>query len=236
MRVVAVVVAVLVVLTVVYYGFFRPWMLSWGAKAAERRRALPGDDFVVTPRSTSTRAITIRAPVDLVWPWVAQMGQGRGGLYSYDRLENFFGADVHSVDRVIAELQDVSVGDTIRLVREGYPVNLSFEFKVAFVHPPKVLVLHSPGTREECFAAGLPFTTWAFVAERVDHHTTRLISRWRTDFKPSISGYFWWQLGPMDIVEFVMERKMLKGIRKRAEHEVVRAGLRMGSQSDAHSR
>ena len=123
-------------------------MLTWGTKPQERRRALPGDDFVVTPRSVSTRAITIRAPLELVWPWVAQMGQGRGGLYSYDRLENFFGGDVHSVDRVVAELQDVSVGDTIRLVRESYPVNLAFDFKVAFVHPPKVLVLHVPGTRE----------------------------------------------------------------------------------------
>jgi hypothetical protein len=161
------------------------------------------------------------------------MGQGRGGLYSYDRLENFFGGDVHSVDRVIAELQDVAVGDTIRLAREGYPANIAFAFKVAFVHPPRVLVLHSPGTREECFAAGLPFTTWAFVVERVDERTSRLISRWRTDFKPSFKGYFWWQWGPMDLVEFVMERKMLKGIRTRAEHEVVRTALRAGSaQSD----
>ena len=214
-----------------YYGFLRPWMLTWGSRAEERRKALPGDDFVVTPRSTSTRAITISAPVDLVWPWVAQMGQGRGGLYSYDALENFFGGDVHSVDHVIAELQDVSVGDTIRLAREGYPLNLGFTFKVAFVHPPKVLVLHSPGTREECFAAGLPFTTWALIAERVDDRTTRLISRWRTDSKPSVKGFFWWQLGPTDLVEFVMERKMLKGIRRRAEHEVVRAALRIGSHA-----
>lgn len=236
MRVVAVVVAVLMGTGVAYYGFARPWMLSWGTKAGERRRALPGDDFVVTPRTTSTRAITIAAPVDLVWPWVAQMGQGRGGLYSYDALENFFGGDVHSVDRVIAELQDVSVGDTIRLAREGYPLNLAFAFKVAFVHPPKVLVLHSPGTRDECFAAGLPFTTWAFIAERVDDRTTRLISRWRTDFKPSLKGFFWWQLGPMDLVEFVMERKMLKGIRKRAEHEVVRAALRISNRADSASR
>lgn len=235
MRVVAVVVAVLVVLGVIYYGFGRPWVLSWGSKAEERRRALPGDDFVVTPRSVSTRAITIAAPVELVWPWVAQMGQGRGGLYSYDALENLFGGDVHSVDHVIAELQDVSVGDTVRLVREGYPLNLGFAFKVAFVHPPRVLVLHAPGTREECFAAGLPFVTWALVAERVDDRTTRLISRWRTDFKLSPKGLFWWQLGPMDVVEFVMERKMLKGIRKRAEHEVIRDAMRAGPKQTAPS-
>ena len=86
MRVVVVVGAVWLGVTLLYYGLVRPWMLRWGTKAGERRRALPGDDFVVTPRSTSTRAITIRAPVELVWPWVAQMGQGRGGLYSYDRL------------------------------------------------------------------------------------------------------------------------------------------------------
>ncbi|HVM19782.1 MAG TPA: hypothetical protein VM307_07465 [Egibacteraceae bacterium] len=203
-------------LIVVHYGFVRRWMLTWGASVEELGAALPGDEFVLDPRTGSTRAITIHAPLEAVWPWIAQMGQGRGGLYSYDWLENLFGCDIHSSDRILSNLQTVEVGDVIRLVKEGYPVDLSFE--VAFVHPPRALVLRPRTTPEEAFAAGMAYTTWAFVLQAVNSGTTRLISRWRTDFKPTPAGYFWWKYGPVEAVNFVMERKMLKGLRRRAEH------------------
>ena len=171
--------------------------------------------MALDPRGGSTRAISIGAPVEAVWPWVAQMGQGRGGLYSYDWLENLFGCDMHSANRVRNDLQRVDVGDRIRLVREGYPVDLVFE--VAHVHPPRALVLKPPKSPEETFASGMAYSTWAFVLQRHDDGTTRLITRWRTDFAPSVSGYFWWKYGPVEFINFVMERKMLKGLRRRAE-------------------
>jgi hypothetical protein len=218
MRAALIVVGALAAFGVVYYAWLRRRMLRWGATAEEVAGALPGDELVLEPRTGSTRAVTVKAPVEAVWPWIAQMGQGRGGLYSYDWLENVFGCDIHSADRVLADLQSVAVGDTIRLVREGYPVDLSFQ--VAHVHPPRALVLRPPHPPEETIASGMAYSTWAFVLQRSADNTTRLISRWRTDFKPSPSGYFWWKYGPIEVINFVMERKMLKGLRRRAESAV----------------
>ena len=83
----------------------RPWYNRWGATSAETHLPLPGDELVPLPMLGYTRAITIQAKPEKVWPWLAQMGQGRGGLYSYDGLENVAGCDIHSVDRIIPDLQ-----------------------------------------------------------------------------------------------------------------------------------
>src|SRR5271157_4609031 len=90
-----------------YILFARPRHLRWGASAQECDASLPGDDLIVTPDLTATRAITVRAPADQVWPWIAQLGQGRGGFYSYDFLENLAGCDIHSADRIIPGWQDI---------------------------------------------------------------------------------------------------------------------------------
>jgi hypothetical protein len=129
---------------------------------------------------------------------------------------------------VLPEHQQVAVGDTIRLVREGHPADLFFE--VAFVHPGRALVLKSPGEPEAVLAAGMAYTTWAFVLDRLPDRKTRLLVRWRTDFRPTLRGYFWWKFGPSELVTFVMERKMMKGIRKRAE------GARGGSRRSRQRR
>ena len=148
---------------------------------------------------TATRAITIDAPAEAVWPWLAQMGQGRGGLYSYDWLENLFGCDIHSADRVVPELQSPAVGDAFRLYREGAgPPALT----MARVEPGRALVLR-----------GGEDYSWAFVLVKVDDHTTRLIARTRSYSDPA------W-VAPLTGVEpmhFVMERKMLYGIKERVE-------------------
>src|SRR5512139_3077066 len=116
----------------------RSWYNQWGASEAEVAQALPGDDLVPAPRLGYTRAIQIQAPVERVWPWLAQMGQGRGGLYSYDGLENLAGCKIHSVDRIIPELQDPQPGELIRLGPQGYPC-----FAVVSVDPGRALVLIS---------------------------------------------------------------------------------------------
>jgi hypothetical protein len=192
----------------------RPWFLRWGATDDEVAMTLPGDEIVDRPRTTSTRAIEIAADPPDVWPWLAQLGQGRGGLYSYEWLENLAGCRMVNADVVIPELQDVRVGDEIRLVPPGYRVDLAFE--VAVLERDRALVLRAPGTREQAFAAGLPYPSWAFVIEPVEPGRVRLIVRWRADFVPNASGYLASKYG-IEPVHFVMERKMLKGIKRRAE-------------------
>jgi hypothetical protein len=93
-----------------YYPLVRPWLLRWGATDDEVRRALPGDETVHEPAMVTTRAITIDASPDAVWSRVAQIGQGRGGFYSYDWLENVAGCDIHSAERIVPELQQPQVG------------------------------------------------------------------------------------------------------------------------------
>ena len=85
----------------------RPRHLRWGTTGQEADEALPGDNLIAKADLTATRAITIRAPADQAWPWIAQLGQGRGGFYSYDFLENVVGCDIHSADRIVPEWQDV---------------------------------------------------------------------------------------------------------------------------------
>ena len=101
-----------------YILLARPRQLRWGATDQERDDSLPGDELVANADLSATRAITIRASADQVWPWIAQLGQGRGGFYSYDFLENLIGCDIHSADRIVPEWQHVAVGDEVRLAPE----------------------------------------------------------------------------------------------------------------------
>ena len=194
--------AVGVVATVLGSLVLRPFYSRWGATQGEIDRSLPGDEIVPEPNMFSTRAITIEAPVKAVWPWLVQMGQGRGGLYSYERLENLVGCDMHNADRVIPEFQQLAVGDEVRLSQgdEG-PF-----FIVAAVRPNRAIILSIDD----------PPTTWAFVLQPLDENQTRLLIRYRQDFPPTLGNVVMWR-GVVDPIHFVMERKMLQGIKLRAE-------------------
>ena len=98
----------------IYLTALRSWVLHWGATPGEVGAELPGDDIVPQPAWQSTRAIDIDAPVEAVWPWLAQMGQDRAGLYSYDWLENLAGLEFHNADRIVPEWQHVQVADIVR--------------------------------------------------------------------------------------------------------------------------
>jgi hypothetical protein len=119
---------------VVSVALARRAMLGWGATTAERRAALPGDDLVPHASVRATRAITVAADAGDLWPWIAQLGQGRGGFYSYDVLENLIGCDIHSADQIVPAWQTVEVGDEVRL----HP---SVALAVAVVDPGHALVL-----------------------------------------------------------------------------------------------
>jgi hypothetical protein len=97
----------------------RRWYTHWGATIDEARGRLPGDELVPEAQLSSTRAITIDAPAAQVWPWLAQIGQGRGGFYSYDELENLVGCHIHSAHQILADHQRLEVGDVIRLAGGG---------------------------------------------------------------------------------------------------------------------
>ncbi|MGB5844534.1 MAG: SRPBCC family protein [Anaerolineales bacterium] len=180
----------------------RPWYSKWGATAGEVEMTLPGDEFVPNPVLESTRTITIQAPATAVWPWLVQMGQGRGGLYSYERLENLVGCDMHNADRIIPEYQQLKVGDKVRLVPEGREPY----FLVSAVEPGRAIILGGDD----------PPTTWVFILQPIDNNSTRLIVRWRQDYEPSFGNIIGWRVFT-DPITFVMERKLLQGIKARVE-------------------
>src|SRR3990172_567495 len=185
----------------------RPWYLRWGATDREVSEPLLGDDVVPRPAFQSTRAVEINAGAGEVWPWLVQIGYGRGGFYSYDWLENvtvtLTGARPHyrSVDVIMPELQHLKVGDFIpsappdlfggRLARYA-------GWRVAALEPSRALVLQGWG---------------AFVLEPTDRGTIRLIARSRGggNLAARLVNLAW------ELPHFIMERKMLLGIKRRAE-------------------
>jgi len=97
----------------------RPWLLRWRATAEEVSTPLPGDELVPAAAYTTTRAVTVRASAESIWPWLVQLGQARAGFYTYDRLEQIVGAAVRSADRIVPEFQQLAVGDTVLLSPVG---------------------------------------------------------------------------------------------------------------------
>uniref|UniRef100_A0A7D5H5B2 SRPBCC family protein n=1 Tax=Natrinema halophilum TaxID=1699371 RepID=A0A7D5H5B2_9EURY len=201
-----------------YHFVIRPWHRRWGSTTREARAPLPGDDLLPDATDQVTHAIEIDAPVEAVWPWLVQLGQGRGGFYSYDWLENAVGADIHNADRIVPEYQTLEEGDVVRLAPADYPVSSPESApEVAHLETERTLVLRPPGES--------PAWTWAFVLEPVADGSTRLLARTRSNPGRSSIGpfssfpalqegvnYLFWEPA-----HFVMERGMLRGIRRRAE-------------------
>ena len=105
--------AALVTAAGTYWFVLRPWHLVWGATASEVESVWPGDHLIPHPMGECTHAITINRPAAAVWPWLAQIGQGRGGFYSYAWLENLLGCRMENADRIMPEHQQLRVGDPI---------------------------------------------------------------------------------------------------------------------------
>lgn len=191
----------------VYATAVRARQMMWGATPEEVEAALPGDGLVPDADLAATRCIDIDAERKEVWPWIAQMGQDKGGLYSFDLLENLAGCQIHSADRIVPEWQHVEVGDELRL----HP---KIGLTVAEVRPAEALVLLGAvpvgGTKGQA-----PYDfSWAFVLHDRLTGGTRLLVRERYAYTR------WWApllVEPVEVVDFVMTRKMLRGIRDRAE-------------------
>ncbi len=142
------------------YSRWRPSCLTWGARPDEVSRDLPGDELLAEPDILSSRAIFIAAPPKAIWPWLAQMGPGRGGLYTYDWIENLFGLDMHSTNVVLPDFQKIEIGDSHKLGKKGPTL------RVAICDVGRALVLRSDDGN----------WVWAFVLEP-GATGTRLISR-----------------------------------------------------------
>ena len=183
----------------------RRWQLQWGATSQEAGGSLPGDDIIADPDLTATRAITLDTPSGQVWPWIAQLGQARGGFYSYDFLENLAGCDIHSADRIVPSWQDVGPGDQVRLAPQ-------VALAVAAVEPGRSLVLRG-GVAMGDTPPPYDFS-WAFVLEGEPGGATRLLVRERYAFLRPWARVL---VEPVEAVSFVMSQKMLRGIRDRAE-------------------
>jgi hypothetical protein len=163
----------------------------------------------------TTRAMTINAPLVAVWPWLVQLGQGRVGFYSYDLLENVMGLEIRSTVQILPQWQDLRAGDWIPLEPEGGG------YTVAGIVPNRHLVLHTEGKGDskldEVFRQADAASTWAFLLEKPLPGRTRLIVRWRApgDLLSSPASFL---IGLMlDPIGFIMEQKMMRGIKERAE-------------------
>jgi hypothetical protein len=212
-----VIVAVAAVLFVYLY-ILRPWHLAWGTTHLDRIAVLPGD--ALTPYATSfvTHAVNIDAPPEAVWPWIVQIGQDRGGFYSYTFLENLAGCDMRNARRIVPEWQQRAIGDTVWFAtpkRYGGRARMI----AAVVEPMRALVLATPADWELIRSGkeGLD-TTWTFALQRMGERSTRLLVRLRSSANPGvwtrmINFVFW------EPAHFLMERKMLLSIKHLSEHQ-----------------
>jgi len=189
---------IVLLLVAVYWVVIHPWMTTWGSTAAEQQMALPGDELLPKDTGISTKAITINAPPEVVWQWLVQIGQDRAGFYSYDWLANLTGADIHSADEIHPEWQHLVVGDGWRTVPAGYlwGVGKDALSPVLMIEPGHALVLEMFG---------------AHVLVPVDEHTTRLIVRGESSPANPLMTMI------VDPIVFTMERRMLLGLKARAE-------------------
>jgi hypothetical protein len=196
----------------------------WGATLAEQRATLPGDELVADPAIVSTRAVTIDASAEDVWSWLVQLGQDRGGMYSYDALENVLGLHIHSTREIRNEWQDLAVGDRIVLVPAGWAgMKAGYVLPVAIVDAPHTLVLRQSPPEHPWDAV------WSFHIEALPDGRSRLLSRGRSRRHTGTRGVADVVLDAlMDPVTWFMTRKMLLGIKERAEaaspHLVVHSG------------
>lgn len=185
----------------------------WGATHDEIRRQLPGDDLLPDASWTSTHAVSINAPPEAVWPWIAQIGQGRGGFYSYQTLENIFGCKMLNADTILPEFQNPQVGDEIRM----HPSDAMPVFKVARVEQPHMFLLSSTPAYDMRMESAVG-VTWLFHLDPEPLGGSRLISRWRAYYEPeSLRSRLSFGALLSEPLDFVMETKMLHGIQKRAE-------------------
>ncbi len=200
-----------------YYLIARPWHMRWGATQEERTRPMPGDELVRKPVYVTNRAITIQAAPEEVWPWVVQIGMGRAGFYGYEWFERLAELSISSVEHVIPEFQNLQPGDVI-------PATRGLQLPVHAVKPNAALVI---GSQPDA-PPGESSVSWSLGLYPEQDGSTRIVSRVR-------SAYLWKPGSPLPTLflgplHFILERKMLRGIKQRAEAESGRGLARPEAQ------
>jgi hypothetical protein len=195
-------IAIVLLLTAIYWTVIHPWMTNWGSTVAERQMSLPGDDMYPNRTGQSTQAITIHAPFDVVWQWLVQVGQDRAGFYTYTWLENLIEADIHNTNEIRPEWQHLAAGDAWRLAPPDYLWGLGQDAvtPVLISEPGHALVLELWG---------------AWVIEPIDEHTSRLIVRGQSESAGPVNSLVTKMF--LEPTVFTMQRRMLLGIKARAE-------------------
>lgn len=178
---------------------------TWGTASGEMDAELPGDDLLPGAAVVATRAIDIAAAPRVVWPWLVQLGYGRGGFYSYDALERLVGLDITSADTVVEQWQHLQVGDAVWLA-DGVGL------RVAALEPERHLVLRGDGDLPGANAAPYDFT-WAFVLRPAGTGTRLLVRERYQPHGPGSRAL----VEAVQPVSFLMTQRMLRGIRERAE-------------------
>jgi hypothetical protein len=185
----------------------RRWHLRWGATDDEVRGDMPGDDIVPSAQFNATRAMTVDAPPERVWPWIVQLGYGRGGFYTYDLIDN---AGQPSAERVLEEYQHIAAGDLIPMFHESH--GLSIAYKVTAFEANRWMVwVHRPHENED------PDSTWTWRLTPLPNGRTRLVTRMKQDYRWETPRLAMFNLILMEFGDFAMERRMLRGIKTRSE-------------------
>lgn len=202
--------ATLIVVNLVATPFIRNRRQRWGTLGTEPSDPLPGDELVPEPRWSYTLGVSIDAPPEAVWPWIAQVGQGRGGFYTYQTLENMAGCEIVNTTEVLTDHQHPEVGDRIKLF-DGDP-----GLRIEMVDAPHALVLlGSPGNMKDEKIWGM--STWQFVIKPTDSGGSRMLTRGRYDHSSDWKSRLMFGRFPLEVIGFVMSRKMMIEIKRLAE-------------------
>lgn len=184
--------------------------LRWGTVGTEASDPLPGDEFVRDPKWSYTLGIEIDAPAEAVWPWIAQIGQGRGGFYTYQSLENMVGCKIRNATEILPDCQHPTMGEGIHLHPTAPPL------RIEFVDPPRALVL-SGSPVAMGVEASWGISTWQFVVTPNGGSGSRLLTRGRYDYSQDWKSRLAFGRVPIEPISFVMSRKMMLEIKRLAE-------------------
>ena len=202
----------LIVWNLVATPFIGQERLRWGTVGTEASDPLPGDEFVPAPKWSYTLAVSVDAPPEAVWPWIAQIGQGRGGFYTYETLENTAGCKITNTTEILPDRQHPVVGEDIYLHPTAPPM------RIEIVDPPNALVLlGSPADTGAEESWGV--STWQFVVNTDPDGGSRFLTRGRYDHSPDWKSRFAFGRFPIEAITYVMSRKMMLEITRLAERD-----------------